>query len=326
MSLKENDDLSWYARRAARSTVAPGIEPEPEQVERVQALLALLRVAGVRGDAASMTLFTRGLPAGCKPCLAGKGTNLYVTGLCTRDCFFCFNQKPRKDELVVHGIPIDTPSEAPEIVARFGLRSVGLSGGEPLLFPERVLAILTALKAMPQPPRVDLYTNGDRADAALLRRLKDAGLDSIRFDAAARDYDLTPVRRAREIFEEVAVEIPVVPEDMPKLKAMVLDLDALGVPHLNIHELFLCAENNERVLAEGERPKDVAQSTHLLWRPTARSLESCLQLLLFAAKNCRTLGVYLCSCGTQETISRRGLARRRRRSAAALRPEKIPAA
>ncbi len=312
MGLKEGDDLSWYARRAARSTVAPGAEPEPAQVERIAGLLERLRAAGVRGDGASMTLFTRGLPAGCKPCLAGKGTNLYVTGLCTRDCFFCFNQKPRKDETVVHGIPVKEPSEAPAIVERFGLRSVGLSGGEPLLFPERVLAILEALKTMPRPPRVDLYTNGDRADEDILRRLKGAGLDSIRFDAAARDYDLAPVKLAKSIFEEVAVEIPVVPEDLPKLEAMVLALDAMKVPHLNIHELFLCAENQDRVLAKGEKPKEGEQSPHLLWRPTARSLESCLELLLFAAENCRTLGAYLCSCGTQEQISRRGLRRRRK--------------
>lgn len=311
MTLKETDDLSWYARRAARSAVAPGAEPEPAQVERIAVLLERLRAAGVKGDGESMTLFTKGLPAGCRPCLSGKGTNLYVTGLCTRDCFFCFNQKPRKDELVVHGIPVEDPAEAPEIVERFGLRSVGLSGGEPLLFPERVLAILDALKAMPRPPRVDLYTNGDRATPELLRRLKGAGLDSVRVDAAARGYDLTPVRLAREFFDEVAVEIPVVPEDMPKLRPMVLALDALGVAHLNIHELFLCAENTERVLAKGERPKEGAQSAHLMWRPTARSLECCLELLLFAAERCRTLGVYLCSCGTQETISRRGLRRRR---------------
>lgn len=317
MSLKETDDLSWYARRAARASVRPGAEPEPAHVERIAGLLAELRAAGIQGDAGSMTLFTRRLPPGCKPCLSGKGTNLYVTGLCTRDCFFCFNQKPRKDETVVHGIPVKQPEEAAGIVARFGLRSVGLSGGEPLMFPERVLAILKVLKGMEKPPLVDLYTNGDRADEGILLRLKEAGLDGIRFDAAARDYDLTPVRLARRIFDEVAVEVPVVPDDLDKMKTMMLELEESCVPFLNIHELFLCSENQERVLAQGEKPKEGEQSTHLSWRPTARSLECCLELLLFAARNCPTLSVYLCSCGTQETISRRGLARRRAADAAA---------
>ena len=314
MTLRETDDLSWYARRAARASVHAGVEPAPAHVKRISSLLRDLRTAGIRGDAESMTLFTRRLPPGCKPCLSGKGTNLYVTGLCTRDCFFCFNQKPRKDETVVHGIPVKNPEEAADIVMRFGLRSVGLSGGEPLMFPERVLRLLQVLKGLPSPPLVDLYTNGDRADENVLRRLKAAGLDGIRFDAAARNYDLTPVALARSIFNEVAVEIPVVPGDMSKLKTMIADLDRLQIPFLNIHELFLCSENTDRVLAAGEHPKEGEQSAHLSWRPTAHSLECCLELLLFAARNCRVLSVYLCSCATQEMISRRGLKRRRCRS------------
>ncbi len=312
MSLRDSDDLSWYARKAARAaTPLPGAEPDPTRVELLRERLERLRAAGIKGDFKSMTLYTRRLPPGCRPCLAGKGTNLYVTGLCTRDCFFCFNLKPRKDETVVHGIPVDNPGEAVDIVARYGLRSVGLSGGEPLMRPERALALLGALKAMPQPPRVDLYTNGDLASDELLLRLHRAGLDAIRFDLAARDYDLEPVRRARRIFAEVAVEIPVVPEHQKRLEKMVLELDSLGVPFLNTHELFLCAENSERVVADGQIPLK-SESRHLLWRPTADSGAAALDLLLFALARTRTLSVYYCSCGTQELIAARGLARRRR--------------
>ncbi|OGR46195.1 MAG: hypothetical protein A2X40_06825 [Elusimicrobia bacterium GWC2_65_9] len=313
--LKESDDLSWYARKAARACgTAPGAPPEPGQVERLRELLERLRAAGIKGEAKSMTLFTRRLPPGCKPCLSGRGTNLYVTGLCTRDCFFCFNQKPRKDELVVHGIPVKEPEEAAAIVERFDLRSVGLSGGEPLMFPERVLRLIASLRAMKSPPRIDLYTNGDRSDEHLLRALKATGLDSIRFDVVARDFDLAPVALAKTIFDEVAVEVPVVPEQLAALKKMCLELDRLGVPFLNIHELFLCAENEGRVLAKGETAKAGGESKHLLWRPTAQSLEACLELLLFALEHCRRLSVYLCSCGTQENISKRGYRRRKRLS------------
>jgi pyruvate formate-lyase activating enzyme-like uncharacterized protein len=291
-------------------TALPGAEPPAERVERLRGRLERLRAAGVKGDFESMTLYTRRLPPGCASCLEGQGSNLYVTGLCTRDCFFCFNQKPRKDETVVHGIPIDEPGEAVEIISRYGLRSVGLSGGEPLLRPERVLALLAELKAMPDPPRVDLYTNGDLASDELLLRLRDAGLDAIRFDLAARDYDVEPVRRALGFFAEVAVEIPVVPEDKARLERMVLELDELKVPFLNIHELFLCAENRDRVVADGQVPLK-EDNPHLLWRPTAESGLAALDLLLFALERTRTLSVYYCSCGTQELIASRGLARRR---------------
>jgi pyruvate formate-lyase activating enzyme-like uncharacterized protein len=196
------------------------------------------------------------------------------------------------------------------------LRSIGLSGGEPLMRPERVLALLAALKAMPFPPRVELYTNGDLAHVDVLRRLRDAGLDAIRFDLAARDYNLDPVRGALRILKEVAVEIPVVPEHKKQLERMVLELDALRVPFLNIHELFLCAENNARVVASGQVPLEV-DSRHLLWRPTAKSGIAALELLLFALERTKTLSVYYCSCGTQELIAARGLEHRRRRTVAA---------
>ena len=96
---------------------------------------------------------------------------------------------------------------------------------------------------------------------------------------------------------------------------MCLELDRMGVPFLNIHELFLCVENEGRVLAKGE--KAGGESKHLLWRPTAKSLEACLELLLFALEHCRRLSVYLCSCGTQENISKRGYRRRKQASATA---------
>lgn len=306
------DPLSWHARKAARArTPLPGTKPAPERAAAIEDLLARLETAGIKGDPASMTLYTRRLPPGCRSCLAGRGTNLLVTGLCTRDCFFCFNQKPRVDETVVHGVPISDPSEAPAVVERFGLRSVGLSGGEPLLRPERALAIIRALKAMPSPPRVDLYTNGDLATVELLANLRRAGLDAIRFDLAARDYDLAPVRRAMRIFDEVAVEIPVVPEHKARLEGMVLELDALGVPFLNIHELFVCAENSARVVGDGQTPL-TADAPHLMWRPTAASGVAALELLLFALERTQALSVYYCSCGTQELIASRGMARRRR--------------
>ena len=262
-----------------------------------------------------MTLFTRRLPPGCRACLAGRGSNLYATGLCTRDCFFCFNQKPRRDELVVHGIRVRAPEDAAEIVERYRLGSVGISGGEPLLFPERVLAIVRALRALPRRVRVDLYTNGDRVNAEILGALRDAGLDAVRFDLAARGYDASPVRLALRFFDEVAVEIPAIPADLERQKAMILELDALGVPFLNLHELFVSPENSARMRAEGHLPVDAGYE-RLLWNPVPASAEAALELLLFACQRAKTLSVYYCSCGTQELISRRGLARRKVASAA----------
>ena len=321
--LKEEDDLSWYARKA--DTLRQGIavertDDDAGRSERVSSLLEGLRRGGIKGSIERRTLYTRHLPAGCRGCLGGKGTNAYVTGLCTRDCFFCFNSKPRTDELVVHGIRLSEPEDAPEVVRRYSLRSVGVSGGEPTMRPDRMLRLVRALRTLPFRVRVDLYTNGDRLSDRLLSQLKNAGLDGIRFNLVAREFDMEPVERALRYFDETAVEVPVIPHRLAEMRDMVLRLDALGVPFLNIHELFACCENAARVEEQGYASEGVA-SDALLWEPVAAADEAALSLLLFACRKTTRLSVYYCSCRTQQDISRRGMRRRMRLAAGALRED-----
>lgn len=314
-AVKERDDLSWYARKAdgLRSPARAEVSAQQDQDARVPELLEELRVRGIRGSLADRTLYARHLPPGCRGCLAGKGTNLYVTGLCTRECFFCFNHRPRTDETVVHGLPVRTSQEAVEIVARYHLRSIGISGGEPLLKLDRTLELVRSLRALPQRLRLDLYTNGDLLTRESALQLKEAGVDSLRFNLAANGFELGPVRIALEHFPDTTVEIPAVPALARELERMVLDLDALGVPFLNIHELFECRENSSQIHGQGHSSADRG-SSHLLWRPVLGGEAAALELLLFSLKNAKRLSAYYCSCRTQELISQRGLKRRKRLS------------
>ncbi|MFO1304495.1 MAG: radical SAM protein [Burkholderiales bacterium] len=317
--LKEEDDLAWYARRADALRHDLPIRRLPDdagRAARVDALLDALKEGGIRGSIERRTLYTRHLPPGCRGCLGGKGTNAYVTGACTRECFFCFNQKPRNDDFVVHGVRLAEPEDAPAIVERYALRSVGISGGEPTLRPDRLLRLVRALRTLPFRVRIDLYTNGDRLTDELLAQLKDAGLDALRFNLVAREFDTEPLERAMRFFDEVAVEIPVVPDRMRELTAMVLKLDALGVPFLNIHELFACRENWAHVAFEGYDSSGDGGDA-IMWEPVAGADEAALTLLLFALRNTTRLSTYYCSCRTQEDISERGLRRRIRLVSAA---------
>jgi pyruvate formate-lyase activating enzyme-like uncharacterized protein len=316
--LKEQDDLSWYARKADALRKDIAVERaggDAVREVRVASLLEALRRDGIKGSLERRTLYTRRLPPGCRGCLAGKGTNVFVTGKCTRDCFFCFNQKPRTNELVVHGIRLAEPEEAPEVVRRYGLRSVGVSGGEPTMRPERLLRLVRVLRALPFRVRIDLYTNGDRLSDGLLVQLKSAGLDALRFNLVAREFDTEPLERALRHFDETAVEVPVIPERLAEMERMVLRLDALGVPFLNSHELFACRENSARVAGNGYCSGGEGGDS-LLWEPVAGGDEAALSLLLFALQNTKQLSTYYCSCRTQEDISTRGMRRRLRLDAA----------
>jgi len=129
-------------------------------------------------------------------------------------------------------------------VAAMGFNGVSISGGEPLLTPDLTLAYLRAVR---QRSGADvhlwLYTNGTLLTADLCNRLKDAGLDEIRFDLGAVRYNLKKLRLAVGCIPTVTVEIPAVPEDEELLKRKMVEMAEAGVNHLNLHQMRLTPYN-----------------------------------------------------------------------------------
>ena len=115
-------------------------------------------------------------------------------------------------------VPFGSPEEYAEYVHRFGFAGVSISGGEPLLTYERSVAHIQAVRRKMGPDlHIWLYTNGKLVTAERLAGLKAAGLNEIRFDISAVDYDLTKVRLAAEQIACITVEIPAIPEDAEKV-------------------------------------------------------------------------------------------------------------
>jgi pyruvate formate-lyase activating enzyme-like uncharacterized protein len=259
-----------------------------------------LKAAGIKGWPQRMTLFTRSLPMGCRPCLRGQGSNLVMTLECNRDCFFCFNPKPRVAGMSVHGRSVRTLKEGVELIASLGVESVGISGGEPLLEKRRVLALARALRRrFGRSLRIDLYTNGDLLSVAVLRSLKAAGVSGLRMNLAANGYDPASAALALGIFRDVEVEIPMIPDDKGRVLALLGQLEELGCRQLILHELFVSAANAARL--EGRRARE--RRAGLTWSGVAGSEEAALEVLLAALRAKRRISVYYCSTGTQGWIA-----------------------
>ncbi|MBI4423199.1 MAG: radical SAM protein [Elusimicrobia bacterium] len=278
---------------------------------RRQMLLVELARLGVHGWPSRRTLTTTGrLPEGCKPCLEGRGSNLCLTTHCNRDCFFCFNPKPRAEGMSVHGRPARDAAHAAELLAEVRVASVGLSGGEPLLRPELALQVARALKArFGTALHIDLYTNGDRLTPELLRAMRQAGVDGLRINLAARGYDPEPVRLALRERMPAEVELPVIPAHEERLQRLMEELDAMGARHLILHELFVSGQNVDSLQRQGLTAKEQPGDPLLPWSPVSESEEAAYRLMIHALKRGLGLSVYYCSCGTQEWIAERALAR-----------------
>jgi pyruvate formate-lyase activating enzyme-like uncharacterized protein len=304
-------ELSEAFKRYALGLARAQTLPQAKANSRTQRLIAQLQAAGIKGWPEHHTFYTKSLPKGCQPCLRGQGSNLVLTLKCNRDCFFCFNPKPRTSAMSVHGQDIRNIPQAARHLKELGVKSVGISGGEPLLEPKKLLSLVRALRQKLDPVRIDLYSNGVLFTPALLRSLKQAGVDGLRINLAADDYSIRAVALAKLFFKDVEVEIPVIPEHKARLIQLLGELEALDCKHLIIHELFSSAQNIDALLEQGRKAKPGSDFKNLTWQAVAHSEETALELLLAALTKCKKLSVYYCSCGTQAWIAERALKRRK---------------
>lgn len=192
------------------------------------------------------------LSPGCRHCGAGGWSCLFVNGRCNGQCFYCPTAQDDSGPPVTNGLAFTDPDEYADYVATLGFSGVSISGGEPLLTPELSLSFLRAVrKRCGDKVHLWLYTNGTMLTADLCSKLKDAGLDEIRFDLGAVRYNLKKLRLAIDCIPTVTVEIPAVPEDEELLKLKMVEMAEAGVKHLNLHQMRLTPHNFGPLTARG---------------------------------------------------------------------------
>ena len=201
------------------------------------------------------------LSLGCRLCGTPEAVYHFINRACTRTCYFCPEDRTKNPDLLpwTDGLWFEKDKDFVYFLATFRIKRVGFTGGEPLLALDR---LLSRMKAINERFGGEIYqwlnTNGDLADDDLLGRLREAGLNEIKFNISAQGYDMAPVRRARDFIPVVTVEIPAIPDDVETVKSAMLDMNALGVDYLNLIQLEVSRDNYRALGLEryhvGHRP------------------------------------------------------------------------
>ena len=119
---------------------------------------------------------------------------------------------------------------------------LALSGGEPMLYPDEACAYFECARNLFPGVHTRLYTSGDLLNAALLDRLRDSGLDEIRFSVKQSDEPeeqeklFAIMELALERIPTVMVEMPPIPGTEASMRTLLKRLDALGVHGINLLE------------------------------------------------------------------------------------------
>jgi len=194
---------------------------------------------------------------GCKKCARGAKMVLLVTGLCPRKCFYCplSEQKMGKDVVYANEARVQTDTQIIQEARDMKALGTGVTGGEPMLVPQRTIRLIKLLKKQFGPNHhIHLYTTGE-FDPGLIKDLSRAGLDEIRFHPPPEDWEhddpafLPVFKRALRTKMSVGIELPAIPGHKREIISMGNRYFALGMDFLNLNELE-ASETNWKQLKE----------------------------------------------------------------------------
>jgi pyruvate formate-lyase activating enzyme-like uncharacterized protein len=200
---------------------------------------------------AGLTVYTKNagidLSKGCRACKDGRWLCIVVGHRCNASCAFCPQAATVEMEEPEGAFATQWMHEVEtyaELFQQDHISGISYTGGEPLLYLDKVLDVAAKITAKCPGIYQWIYTNGLLAGESTFARLRDAGISEIRFNLAASDFAdgiMEKVRGAKAYFRRVTVEVPSTADTHRQLvqngKAALLA--RYGVTQLNLGELIM---------------------------------------------------------------------------------------
>ncbi len=192
---------------------------------------------------------------GCIQCMQGSKLVLFITGKCHWACDYCPLSDTRRESPYMYANErrCSNFDEVIEEARAMRATGAGITGGDPIMDFEHTLEGIRRLRGEFGPDfHMHMYTSiAFRPDWAI--RLKDAGLDEIRFHLL--DFKLQPylktIRAASDAGIFTGVEVPCPPDMESQMFQLLEDLRDTGIHFLNLNELEITLGNQENMEVRG---------------------------------------------------------------------------
>lgn len=190
------------------------------------------------------------LSKGCRACKAGTWWSLFPGTKCNIDCKFCPQIKPLEEQEVYESPKVYSGGVLIEDIKLYiekagnKLTGVSYSGGEPFLYLDKIYEVASHIQKTQKHIYQWIYTNGMLITEDKLKKLKNVGIEEIRVNLAATDFDnniINKLEMIKEIMGNVLVEVPATPDTFHKLviEKNINTIVDLGVEQINLIELTL---------------------------------------------------------------------------------------
>ena len=275
--------------------------------DRCAALRAELAARGALMRNAGASISVGHLSPACVECTGNRGSETFSTTFkCHRDCYFCFNHnQPDYERFFREGCPWEE-GLARSAAENETMACVGLTGGEPLLDLDNALELLRRARRQWPGVHTRLYTSGDLLTEQSAERLRDVGLDEIRFSVKDDDAPeqqgrvIDALHLARRFIPSVMVEMPVIPGAKEHMQDLLRRFQDAGIDGINLLEFCFPFCNWDEFARRGFTLKnppfevmyDYGYSGGLA---VAGSEELILELMVWALDEGLTFGLHYCS-------------------------------
>ena len=241
------------------------------------------------------------LPRGCKWCRAGLKVSIFITGSCDEECYYCpislERRKPNAfyvDEEYVTSLDIII-----EEVEAIGAKGASITGGEPLLYIDKVLEVIEHLKSyFGSQFHIHLYTNGNFATLDTLKALDKVGLDEIRFHPVRKESLKNVEFATKHTSMDVGIEIPAIPSYIKWIKDLATFLEKIQGKFLNINELEVTETNIENLRIRGFEVREDAPALK-------GSKETAIEIISWAERMGLSITIHFCPARLKDLIQTR---------------------
>lgn len=241
------------------------------------------------------------LSRGCRLCVSGHKSVLFITGLCAAHCYYCpiSDQKKNKDVIYINEWPTFDIKNIIEEIKLCSSKGVGITGGDPLVKIDRVCDFIKTLKKeFGKKFHIHLYTPLNLVSKSSLNCLYKAGLDEIRFhpSVVGSRKEWSVIGLAKNFGWDIGVEIPVIPGKEGITKRLLSFLDKIGIDFLNLNELEVSDTNSNDLLSRGFVTKNK------LSYGVKGSEELALRLLKYCESNNYYFNAHYCTAKLKDKV------------------------
>ncbi len=277
--------------------------------KKIDSLREQLRAKGAQFKNGGASIVWGWQSKACVECTGNNGSETFSTTFkCHRDCYFCFNYNVADyDKFVREGCPWhDGIEDAERRYGHDGLAVLGLTGGEPLLVLDDSIELLKEAEERFPSAHKRMYTSGDLLTEEGAQRLRDAGLDEIRFSVKQDDpldrqeRVLKGMEIAKRYIPSLMVEMPIIPNTDERMHELFARWAEIGIDGINLLEFCFPFHSWEEYEARGfeirNPPFDVMYDYgYSGGLPVAGSEELCLELMLWGIEHDVPFGMHYCS-------------------------------